>query len=83
MPKRLLQILLLATIALFACRTASGAETTSPPRIEQEMRCRDRGPIQLPLAHSDEQVLSVVVCPTGRIGPIPRGEDREDLLVKD
>ena len=60
MPKRLLQILLLATIALFACRTASGAETASPPRIEQEMWAL---PFPLP-------VLAYVVRPLGD-GPFP------------
>ena len=37
MLTRLLQILLLATIALLACRPASGDESASPPRIEEEM----------------------------------------------
>jgi dienelactone hydrolase len=60
MPTRLLQILLLATIALLACRPASGAETTSPPRIEQEMWAL---PFPLP-------VLAYVVRPLGD-GPFP------------
>jgi len=60
MPKRLLQILLLATIALLACRPASGDESTSPARIEEEMWAL---PFPLP-------VLAYVVRPLGD-GPFP------------
>ena len=60
MPKRFLQILLLSTIALLACRPASGAESTSPPRIEEEMWAL---PFPLP-------VLAYVVRPLGD-GPFP------------
>jgi invasion protein IalB/dienelactone hydrolase len=60
MPKRFLQILLLATIALIAGRPASGAESTSPPGIEEEMWAL---PFPLP-------VLAYVVRPLGD-GPFP------------
>ena len=60
MPKRLLQILLLATIALLAGRPASGAESASPPGIEEEMWAL---PFPLP-------VLAYVVRPLGD-GPFP------------
>ena len=60
MLTRLLQILLLATIALLACRPASGDESASPPRIEEEMWAL---PFPLP-------VLAYVVRPLGD-GPFP------------
>ena len=60
MLTRLLQILLLATIALLACRPASGNEAASPPRIEEEMWGL---PFPLP-------VLAYVVRPLGD-GPFP------------
>ena len=60
MLTRLLQILLLATFALLACRPASGNEAASPPRIEEEMWGL---PFPLP-------VLAYVVRPLGD-GPFP------------
>ena len=60
MLTRLLQILLLATIALLACRPASGDESASPPGIEEEMWAL---PFPLP-------VLAYVVRPLGD-GPFP------------
>jgi invasion protein IalB/predicted esterase len=60
MPKRLLQVLLLATIALLACRPASADESASPPRVEEEMWAL---PFPLP-------VLAYVVRPIGD-GPFP------------
>jgi dienelactone hydrolase len=60
MLTRLLQILLLATIALPACRPASGDESASPPRIEEEIWAL---PFPLP-------VLAYVVRPLGD-GPFP------------
>src|SRR6476620_4561664 len=60
MLTRLLQILLLATIALLACRPASGDESASPPRIEEEIWAL---PFPLP-------VLAYVVRPLGD-GPFP------------
>jgi hypothetical protein len=60
MPKRLLQVLLLATIALLACRPASADESASPPRVEEEMWAL---PFPLP-------VLAYVVRPLGD-GPFP------------
>ena len=60
MPSRLLQVLFLATIALLACRPASGDESASPPRVEEEMWAL---PFPLP-------VLAYVVRPLGD-GPFP------------
>ena len=60
MLTRLLQILLLATIALLACRPASGDESASPARIEEEIWAL---PFPLP-------VLAYVVRPLGD-GPFP------------
>jgi hypothetical protein len=60
MLTRLLQILLLATIALLVCRPASGDESASPPRTEEEMWAL---PFPLP-------VLAYVVRPLGD-GPFP------------
>ena len=60
MPTRLLQVLLLATIALLACRPASGDEFASPPGVEEEMWAL---PFPLP-------VLAYVVRPLGD-GPFP------------
>ena len=60
MLARLAQIVLLATIALPACRPASGAESASPPGIEEEMWAL---PFPLP-------VLAYVVRPLGD-GPFP------------
>jgi dienelactone hydrolase len=60
MLTRLPQILLLATIALLACRPASGEESASPPKIEEEMWAL---PFPLP-------VLAYVVRPLGD-GPFP------------
>ncbi len=60
MPKRLLQVLLLATIALLACRPALADESASPPRVEEEMWAL---PFPLP-------VLAYVVRPLGD-GPFP------------
>jgi len=37
MLTRVLQILLLATVALLACHPASGDDSASPPIIEEEM----------------------------------------------
>ena len=55
MPTRLLQVLLLAAIALLACRPASGDESASPARVEEEMWAL---PFPLP-------VLAYVVRPLG------------------
>jgi invasion protein IalB/predicted esterase len=60
MPTRLLQVLLLAAIALLACRPASGDESASPARVEEEMWAL---PFPLP-------VLAYVVRPLGD-GPFP------------
>ena len=60
MPIRLLQILLLATISLPACRPASADESASPARIQEEMWAL---PFPLP-------VLAYVVRPLGD-GPFP------------
>src|SRR5436305_3323629 len=60
MPKRLLQILLFATIALVACHPASGEESISPPGIEEGMWAL---PFPLP-------VLAYVARPLGD-GPFP------------
>src|SRR5436190_24358652 len=60
MPTRLLQVFLLATIALLAGRPALGAESASPPGIEEEMWAL---PFPLP-------VLAYVVRPVGD-GPFP------------
>src|SRR6476620_4598168 len=60
MLKRLLQILLLATIALLAGRPALFAEAASPPRVEEEIWGL---PFPLP-------VLAYVVRPAGD-GPFP------------
>jgi invasion protein IalB len=60
MPTRLLQVLLLATIALLACHPASGDESASPARVEEEMWAL---PFPLP-------VLAYVVRPLGD-GPFP------------
>jgi invasion protein IalB/pimeloyl-ACP methyl ester carboxylesterase len=60
MPTRLLQVLLLATIGLLACYPASGDESASPPRVEEEMWAL---PFPLP-------VLAYVVRPLGD-GPFP------------
>ena len=60
MLARLLQVLLLATIALLAYRPASADESASPPRVEEEMWAL---PFPLP-------VLAYVVRPLGD-GPFP------------
>jgi invasion protein IalB/predicted esterase len=60
MLTRVLQILLLATIAQLACRPASGDETASPPGIQEEMWGL---PFPLP-------VFAYVVRPLGD-GPFP------------
>ena len=60
MLARLAQIVLLATIALLACRPASADESASPPRVEEEMWAL---PFALP-------VLAYVVRPLGD-GPFP------------
>ena len=60
MLTRLAQILLIATIALLACRPASGDQSASPPRIEEEMWAL---PFPLP-------VFAYAVRPLGD-GPFP------------
>ena len=60
MLTRLLQVLLLAIIALLACRPATADESASPPGIQEEMWAL---PFPLP-------VLSYVVRPLGD-GPFP------------
>jgi invasion protein IalB len=60
MLTRFLQILLLATVPLLACRPVSADESASPPRVEEEMWAL---PFPLP-------VLAYVVRPLGD-GPFP------------